>query len=124
MNYSLMMPENASNVETSVPSHGGVSLEEALANGVLQQATLLAGKQGAAHIATGVIPLEVPDTIHWLKGGELVLTTGYMLRDDANLWIGFIRALAEAKAAGLVVLASPYLKMIPDPAIEAAERLG
>jgi purine catabolism regulator len=118
------MPENANTLETNVTTPGGVSVEEALANGVLQQATLLAGKAGAAHVATGVIPLEVPDTIHWLKGGELVLTTGYMLRDDATSWINFIGALSEAKAAGLVVLASPYLKMIPDPAIEAAERAG
>lgn len=124
MNYSLMVPENVSAVETSVPSQGGISLEEALASGVLSQATLLAGKQGVPHQVSGVIPLEVPDTIHWLKGGELVLTTGYMLRDDASSWVNWIAALGEAKAAGLVVLASPYLKMIPDPAIEAAERAG
>ncbi|MFN3428351.1 MAG: PucR family transcriptional regulator ligand-binding domain-containing protein, partial [Candidatus Sericytochromatia bacterium] len=124
MNYSLMMPENASTVETNVTSHGGISLEEALAGNVLSQATLLAGKAGMPQVVSGVIPLEVPDTIHWLKGGELVLTTGYMLRDDATSWVNWIGSLSKAKAAGLVVLASPYLKMIPDPAIEAAERAG
>jgi purine catabolism regulator len=125
MNLSLMMPEGASKAEPNVVAPGGgVTLEEALGNGILQQATLLAGKQGCQRPVEGVIPLEVPDTTQWLKGGELVLTTGYMLQNDQERWLAWVGALSAAKAAGLIVLASPYVKMIPDPAIELAERNG
>jgi purine catabolism regulator len=107
---------------TNAASLGGVSLDDALRNGVLRDATLLAGKQGCQRLVQSVLPMEVPDTTRWLKGGELVLTTGYVLRDSLEPWLEFIKALNEAQVAGLVVLASPYVRMIPDQAIAYAEQ--
>ena len=48
---------------------GGVSLDDALRSGVLRDATLLAGKNGCGHMIQSVLPMEVPDTARWLKGG-------------------------------------------------------
>lgn len=120
MNYSVILPE--ASTSTEAVSTGGVSVEEALGNGILQQATLLAGKAGCGRTIQSVMPVEVPDTSQWLKGGELVLTTGYVLRDAEEPWLAFINDLVKANTAGLVVLASPYIKMIPDAAIELAEQ--
>lgn len=125
MNYSLMMPESAQAVETSIPAlQGGVTLEAVLQGGVLQQATLLAGKQGCQRIVQGAVPIEVNDTIPWLKGGELVLTTGSQLRDNQDAWLAFIGELVNAKAAGLLVLAGGPIAMVPETAIEYADRQG
>ncbi|MDB5098231.1 MAG: sugar diacid utilization regulator [Cyanobacteria bacterium RYN_339] len=121
MNYSIILPDTASN-EAPVQGGAGISVEDALGNGILQQATLLAGKAGCARVVLSVLPVEVPDTSQWLKGGELVLTTGYVLRDAVEPWLAFLKDLVTANAAGLVVLASPYIKMIPDQAIEYAEQ--
>lgn len=107
---------------TTAAGPGGVSLDEALRNGMLRDATLLAGKPGGHRVIQSVLPMEVPDTTRWLKGGELVLTTGYVLRDAVEPWVEFIKALHEAHAAGVVVLASPYVRMIPDQAIAYAEQ--
>ncbi|HEY9724176.1 MAG TPA: PucR family transcriptional regulator ligand-binding domain-containing protein [Oscillatoriaceae cyanobacterium] len=125
MNLSLMMPGTEPAVESSVPAlQAGVALEEALHNGILQQATLLAGKQGCQRPVEGVIPLELPETLQWLKGGELVVTTGCMLQEQTDRWLDWITMLAQAQAAGLVVVASAQLSMIPDEAIARADQLG
>lgn len=119
-------PEGASAImaDEAIPavSQGGISLDDALRSGILRDATLLAGKDGCSHLIQSVLPMEVPDTARWLKGGELVLTTGYVLRDAVEPWMAFIRELDEAQVAGLVVLASPYVRMIPDEAIAYAEK--
>lgn len=125
MNLSLTMPEGVSTAETRVQAlAGGPSVEEALGQGLLKQATLLAGKQGFSRAITGVIPMEVPDTTGWLKGGELVLTTGYLLQEAPERWTTWIEELVKVQAAGLILLASPSIKMLPDAAIETAERNG
>lgn len=125
MNLSLMLPGTDSPVESSVPAlQTGVALEEALHNGILQHATLLAGKQGCQRPVEGVIPLELPETLQWLKGGELVVTTGCLLQEQTERWLDWIAMLAHAQAAGLVVVASAQLNMIPDEAIARADQLG
>jgi purine catabolism regulator len=121
MNYSAILPEAALSADPIPTGPIGITVEEALGNGILQQATLLAGKVGCNRAILGVLPVEVPDTSQWLKGGELVLTTGYVLRDAEAPWLAFLKDLVAAKAAGLVLIASPYVKMIPDRAIEYAE---
>jgi purine catabolism regulator len=125
MNYGLVAPESVSAVETSIPAlKVGFTLEDVLSSVLLPQATLLAGKQGCRASVSGIISLEVPDMSQFLKGGELILTTGAILQEDGTAWARWITQLADAKAAGLVVLASPFVKLIPNAAIAAADRLG
>ena len=123
MNPSILVAEAPTTADNlAIHPAAGVSVDDALGTGILKQATLLAGKAGGHRIISGLLPVEVPDTSTWLKGGELVLTTGYVLRDAEEPWINFLKGLIEAGAAGLVVLASPYVKLIPDNAIALAER--
>ncbi len=56
--YNVVLPEATS---TDATPTAGVSVEDALGNGILQQATLLAGKAGCNRVVLSVLPVEVPD---------------------------------------------------------------
>ena len=65
---------------------------------------LLAGAGGADRKIAAVTAVDTPDGAQRLKGGELVLTTGYMLGQQAITLPDFLRALQKAGAAGLGIL--------------------
>ncbi|MEV5301840.1 PucR family transcriptional regulator [Amycolatopsis methanolica] len=66
---------------------------------------------------------EVADIGHLLKGGELVLTTGIALPDDAAQLAKYVDGLAEAGVAGLVVeLVRHWSDALPRALVDAAAR--
>ncbi|MDQ0376324.1 PucR family transcriptional regulator [Amycolatopsis thermophila] len=66
---------------------------------------------------------EVADIGHLLKGGELVLTTGIALPDDATQLAKYVDGLADAGIAGLVVeLVRHWSDALPRALVEAAAR--
>jgi len=68
---------------------------------------------------------EVTDLAHLLRGGELVLTTGIALPDDAEALRRYVTDLAEAGVSGLAVeLGRKYRGRLPDALREAALEAG
>ncbi|GAB3570114.1 PucR family transcriptional regulator [Amycolatopsis endophytica] len=66
---------------------------------------------------------EVADIGHLLKGGELVLTTGIALPDDAGQLTEYVDGLTEAGVAGLVVeLVRHWSEALPRALVDAAAR--
>ena len=53
---------------------------------------LLAGKDGLLSEVTNVTVVDTPDGTNWLNGGELVITTAYMLHEEKDL-LEFLRTL-------------------------------
>lgn len=85
--------------------------------------TVVAGLRGLGRRVRWVHVSEVADIGHLLHGGELVLTTGISLPDDAEGLTGYVRELDGAGAAGLVVeLVRRWRDRLPDALVEAAER--
>ena len=68
--------------------------------------------------------LENPAYMDWLKGNELVLTTGMFFENRVDLFLDFIKRLHEMDAAGLIINLSPFIKSIPDEVIELGDFLG
>src|SRR5690349_14989816 len=62
---------------------------------------LLAGEEGADRPVRWVHSSELEDPTAWLKGGELILTTGMGVGDTAAKQHAYIRRLVEAGVAGL-----------------------
>ena len=84
---------------------------------------LLAGAGGADRKIAAVTAVDTPDGAQRLKGGELVLTTGYMLGQQAITLPDFLRALQKAGAAGLGILEKRYLRSIPADVRALADEL-
>jgi PucR family transcriptional regulator, purine catabolism regulatory protein len=66
--------------------------------------------------------MEVPDILPWVKPQELLLTTGYPLREDPAALVSLIAGLDERGVSALGVKLGRYLHELPAPMLAEAER--
>lgn len=85
---------------------------------------LVAGAAGAHRRVTGANVMEVPDIGRYVKAGEVLLTTGYAVRDDPEALLRLVRLLAAHQLAGLAVKIHRYIDEIPKAVLEAADDLS
>mgnify|MGYP000165825747 CR=1 FL=1 len=86
---------------------------------------LICGKKGLGREVSTVTVLDTPDAQDWLRGGEIVLSSGYLLQqmspaDCQNL----IHQLAECDASALFVKLGPYLRTVDEAIVKAANEEG
>ncbi len=99
-----------------------VALSEVLRVPTLARARVVGGRNGLHRPVRGVNVMEVPDILDWVKPDELLLTTGYALRDDPVALDALIPRLAERGLAGIALKPGRYIEAIPPSMIEAADR--
>ncbi|MGW1005492.1 PucR family transcriptional regulator [Streptomyces sp. NPDC002520] len=102
----------------------GLTVAEALALPCLSGARLVAGASGRGRRIRVVNVMEVPDIVRWMRGGELLLTTAYAVRDDSEALSALVPGLAERGLAALGVKVGPYLPALPPRMLAAADELG
>lgn len=82
---------------------------------------LIAGAQGLDCSIESVNYFDNPDMIRWLKGGEFLITAGYILNDSEELQQKFMRELWEHNCVGLGIKLRRYLNEVPEAMIRQAE---
>ena len=102
----------------------GLTVEKALEVASLKNAKVVGGHQGLKSVIRFVNVMEVPEVTRWLKGGELLITTGFPIKDDVDIRYRVIDDLIEKKVAVLCIKPGPYLKKIPEDMIAHADRVG
>jgi len=102
----------------------GITVKEALNIGRLKEGKVVAGEKGLDRIVSYIDILEVPDAINWLRGEELILTTGYAIKDRPDIQQNLICELAKLNAAGIIIKLNRFLKDIPGMMIEKANKLN
>ncbi|WP_059172633.1 PucR family transcriptional regulator [Bacillus sp. FJAT-27445] len=85
---------------------------------------IVAGEAGIDNEISLVNIIENPDSFDWLSPNELLLTTGYIFKDNIDYQVQVIRELSGINCAGLVVKMRRYFEKIPQRMIEEANRLG
>jgi purine catabolism regulator len=85
---------------------------------------LMAGAAGDGRRVTGANIMEVPDIGRYVKPGEVLITTGYALRDDPEALLRLVRLLAAQGLAGLALKTHRYIDEIPKAVLEAADELS
>ena len=88
------------------------------------QLKLLAGKEGLNHVISWVYYMEDYHYVDWLKGGELVIVTGLITREEEGMLLDLINALYEKNVAGVVINLSFYIREIPQAVIDRGNFLG
>lgn len=101
-----------------------LTLAEGLHTPPLNRCRVLAGETGLHRPLTSVNIMDAPDTAPWLKRGELLLTTGYVIKDDPEAQVRLIRDLCERGCAGLAIKTRRFLSEIPAPMLREADALG
>lgn len=80
---------------------------------------ILAGEQNMNKIVKWVHTIEDIEASSFLRGGELIFTTG-IARREGNWLIPFVKNLVEKEAAGLVVNVGPYIDKVPFEVLQYA----
>ncbi len=86
--------------------------------------TVVAGGTGLGRTVTRANIMEVPDILPWVKPHELLLTTGYPLRDVSQGLGSLVRSLDEAGVSALAVKLRRYLQELPADMLVEADRRG
>lgn len=85
---------------------------------------IVAGEQGIHNPISIVNIIENPDAFDWLSPNELLLSTGYIFKNNATLQNKIIKELAELNCAGLVIKMKRYFDKIPQNMIDEANKYG
>ncbi len=102
----------------------GLSVGEVLGVSALSGARVIAGRSGLDRVVQRLNVMEVPDILAWVKPHELLLTTGYPLRNTPQSLAHLVADLDERSLAALAIKLGRYLDGVPDEMIEQADRLG
>ncbi|PZG12567.1 PucR family transcriptional regulator [Nonomuraea aridisoli] len=102
----------------------GVSVGEVLGVSSLAQARLIAGEGGLSRIVQRLNVMEVPDVLAWVKPHELLLTTGYPLRNTPQSLGRLVADLDERGLAALAIKLGRYVDELPAEMVAQADRLG
>jgi len=86
--------------------------------------TLVAGGQGASRPIRWAHVSELKDPTRFLRGGEVLLTTGLGMRGGARAQAGYVEQLAEAKLAALGLGLGFAFEATPPAVVAAADRAG
>src|SRR6266508_3531222 len=86
--------------------------------------TLVAGGQGASRPIRWAHVSELKDPTRFLRGGEVLLTTGLGMRGGARAQAGYVEQLAEAKLAALGLGLEFAFEATPPAVVAAADRAG
>ncbi|GAB4253965.1 MAG: PucR family transcriptional regulator [Thermoleophilia bacterium] len=86
--------------------------------------TLVAGHSGRGARIRGVHISEIPDPTPWLSPGDLLLTTGLAVHDDAEAQESLIRRLADKGISALGLAVGLYLDETPPAMRETADEVG
>ncbi|RFB32465.1 PucR family transcriptional regulator [Brevibacillus sp. VP] len=89
----------------------------------LQDAVVLGGKKGLSNVIKGITIMEAPDIADWLKGGEMLLTSLYPIRNyTEEEQREFVSRLADKGVSALMIKNHRFVKKIPDAIVEAGEK--
>jgi purine catabolism regulator len=102
----------------------GLTVAEVLESPCLTGSSLLAGKDGLGRLVQRLNVMEVPDILPWVKPHELLLTTGYPLRNDPEQLTALLAELDARGLSAVAVKLGRYLDELPPTMLTAADELG
>jgi DNA-binding PucR family transcriptional regulator len=109
---------------TGWPDDSVVSVRDLLTLSAFAGTRVVAGSGGLDRVVDRANIMEVPDIVPWVKPHELLLTTGYPLRDAPQGLAGLVGALDDAGVAALAVKLRRYLDELSADMLAEADRRG
>ncbi|MDR7435423.1 MAG: PucR family transcriptional regulator ligand-binding domain-containing protein [Armatimonadota bacterium] len=101
----------------------GLTVREALQLEVMRPVRIVAGHAGLDREIRWVHIIDIPEIIPWVRGGELLLTTGYGWPTEDEERRRTVRELNAKGLAAILFEPSKFLQEIPRSILEEAEAL-
>lgn len=100
-----------------------LTVQEVLHRKYFEASKVVAGHTGLSRVIKWIHIMEVTDVRQLIKGNELLLTTGVVLKDNEQGFLQFVQQLSDLNVAGLCVELGTYLNEIPDSIRKLANHL-
>ncbi|WP_410513989.1 PucR family transcriptional regulator [Paenibacillus sp. BR2-3] len=101
-----------------------LTVEEALSIYPLSEAKLIAGSKGKHRIVKSINVMDAPDISDWIKEGEMLLTTAYLIKDSLEEASALLQTLNRRGSAGLGIKLGRFWDTVPEALISEAEQLN
>jgi len=101
-----------------------LTVKQLLDIGELKDLRLVAGEQGADNMIKNAITMDNPEMVHWMRNGELLLTTGYNISEDETKQKQLITELFNIGCPGLGIKIKRYYPKIPKAIILESQKIG
>ncbi|WP_347550136.1 PucR family transcriptional regulator [Pseudalkalibacillus hwajinpoensis] len=99
-----------------------LTVHEVLEREHFRHATVIAGRGGLDRRIKWVHVMEVTSVKQLLDGEELILSTGFVWKDNVKVFLSIVKQLIQSKAAGLCIEIGTYMDQIPSEILELAEQ--
>lgn len=83
---------------------------------------LIAGKGGINNNVNNTNIMDNPDSFDWFVPGDLIITTGFVFKDDIDFQVKVVRELAELNCSALMIKTRKYFGEMPKEMIEEANK--
>jgi purine catabolism regulator len=90
----------------------------------LDNLKIIAGEKGINRKVNTVSVMDAPDIYNWLKGGEFLITTGYIMKENPYEIKELIIKIEKAGAAGLGIKLNRFIDALPTEVISIANELN
>ncbi|MFF2482517.1 PucR family transcriptional regulator [Paenibacillus sp. NPDC058071] len=101
-----------------------ITVEQALAVYPLSEGKLVAGEAGRSRIVRSVNVMDAPDITDWIKEGEMLFTTAYLIKDHPQDAAELLCKLNQRGSSALGIKLGRFWDAIPDSLIARANELG
>lgn len=85
---------------------------------------IIAGEKGEGREVTTVSVMDAPDIYEWMKGGEFLITSAYVMREHPEETENLIVRLVEHGASAFGIKFSRFIDHLPERALEKANELN
>lgn len=89
-----------------------------------QDFKLAAGSEGLNKEITAVSVLDTPDGYRWMRGGELLLSSGFVFQQEPKAFLNFLSDVSSKEIAALGIKLDRFLPQLPQEAIDKADEFG
>ena len=79
-----------------------LTIREAMRITPLKKAVVLAGEKNLDREIRNVNIVEVPDTVRWMRGGEILFSSGFAFSGDAQRGVALLATLKSHDISALV----------------------
>lgn len=85
---------------------------------------IIAGEGGSSREIKTVSVMDAPDIYEWMKGGEFLITSAYVMREHPEQAAELIERLVENGASAFGIKFTRFIDNLPREALDTAERLN
>lgn len=100
-----------------------LQLIELISLPIYTDAKVIAGHSGMNKIVQSLTIMDAPDIIHFLKPQELLLTTGYAMKDHPDQLLTLVTNMSAVGCAGLAIKTRRFMSELPEEVLRTADEL-